>query len=287
MVDKTYYYRYALGCLRYCYSCFVNVPFAETVGMVAILFVFLTVVVYITVIFGIAWKRERLDIVDIAWGGAFIVAAVTSWLLGSKGWLQVIVTMLVVIWAIRLSSYILKRVVRSKNEDPRYAEMRKTWKGNAAGNAYTRIFLVQGILATVVSASIITVNLSADSVISFWTYIGILIWLIGFLFESIGDSQLRKHLASPENKGSLMTSGLWKYTRHPNYFGEAAQWWGIFVIALGVPFGWIAVISPLMITFLLLYVSGVPLTEKRFEGRPGWNDYKAKTSMFLPLPPRK
>lgn len=255
--------------------------------MVAILFVFLTVVVYITVIFGIAWKRERLDIVDIAWGGAFIVAAVTSWLLGSKGWLQAIVTMLVVVWAVRLSSYILKRVVRSKNEDPRYAEMRKTWKGNAAVNAYVHIFLVQGVLAVVVSAAVIVINMSSTKEVSNWTIVGATVWLVGFLFESIGDNQLRIHLADPAGKHTLMTSGLWKYTRHPNYFGEATQWWGIFVIALGVPFGWIAVISPLTITFLLLCVSGVPLTEKRFEGRPGWSDYKAKTSMFLPLPPRK
>jgi len=250
------------------------------------LLIILAVLAYISAIFCVAWKKRRLDVVDIAWGGAFVVTAVTSWLLGSRGWLQMIVTTVVIIWAVRLSVYILRRVIRSKNEDPRYGEMRKTWRGSAIVNAYVRIFLVQGILATVVSASVIIVNLSTDS-ISSWTFIGFAIWLVGFLFESVGDNQLENHLADPKNNGILMTHGLWKYTRHPNYFGEAVQWWGIFVVALGVSFGWAGIISPVTITCLLLFVSGVPLTERRFEGRPGWKEYKARTSMFIPLPPKK
>ena len=250
-------------------------------------FILTTVLVYITVVFGIAWTKNRLDIVDIAWGGAFIVAAMTSLFLGSKGWLQYVVTLLVIIWGLRLAFYIFKRVLHSKSEDSRYTEMRKTWKGSAAINAYVRIFLLQGILSMVVSAPVIIVNLSSVSNLNMWTFVGLVIWLIGFLFESIGDSQLKSYLADLKNKGSLMTSGLWKYTRHPNYFGEATQWWGVFVIALGVPFGWAGIISPVTITFLLLFVSGVPLTEKRFEGRPGWKEYKARTSMFIPLLPRK
>ena len=138
----------------------------------------------------------------------------------------------------------------------------------------------------IVSAAVITVNLSNATGMSVWTAIGATIWIIGFLFESIGDAQLKRHLANPDSKAMLMTSGLWRYTRHPNYFGEATQWWGIWVIALGVPFGWVAIISPLVITYLLLFVSGVPLTEKRFEGRTGWNEYKQRTSKFIPLPPR-
>jgi len=251
------------------------------------LLILLAVFIYITIIFSVAWAKKRLDIVDIAWGGAFIVTAITSLLLGPKGWLQYIVTTLVVIWGLRLAFYILRRVIRSKNEDPRYVEIRKTWKGNVAVNAYVRIFLVQGVLAVIVSAAIILINVSSMKDVNNWTIVGAIIWLVGFLFESIGDSQLRIHLADPAKKNTLMTLGLWKYTRHPNYFGEATQWWGIFVVALGVPFGWITIISPITITFLLLYVSGVPLTEKRFEGRPGWSEYKARTSMFLPLPPRK
>ena len=250
-----------------------------------LLAILVAVLGYITIVFAIAWRLKRLDIVDIAWGGGFIVAALTSLLLGSGGVLQLFVTTLVIIWGMRLGYYIFKRV-RSSKEDPRYMDMRARWRGNPAVNAYTRIFLVQGVLAVIVSAAVIMVNLSNATGMSVWTAIGATIWIIGFLFESIGDAQLRRHLANPDNKGVLMTSGLWRYTRHPNYFGEATQWWGIWVIALGVPFGWVAVISPLAITYLLLFVSGVPLTEKRFEGRPGWNEYKQRTSKFIPLPPR-
>ncbi len=255
--------------------------------MIYSLLTFLTVLVYITIVFGVAWKKNRLDIVDIAWGGAFIVAAITSWLFGQKGWLQSIVTMLVIVWGVRLGAYIFRRVLRSKTEDPRYTEMRETWRGNAALNAYIRIFLVQGILATIVSASVIIINLSLVPALNIWTFVGMAIWLVGFLFESIGDSQLHSHLANPKSKEGLMTEGLWRYTRHPNYFGEATQWWGIFVIALGVPFGWAGIISPVTITHLLVFVSGVPLIEKRFEGRLGWKEYKKRTSMFVPLPPKR
>jgi steroid 5-alpha reductase family enzyme len=255
--------------------------------VVQLLLILVSVLVYITVIFGVAWTRRRLDIVDIAWGGGFIVAALVSLMMGPRGPLQYLVTGLVIIWGIRLGSYIFKRVIASKDEDPRYADMRKKWKGGAAINAYFRIFVVQGILATIVSMSVITINLSDQTKILPIVGLGVVIWMVGFLFESTGDRQLHDHLANPKNKGKLMTSGLWKYTRHPNYFGEALQWWGIATICLSVPLGILGMVSPLVITFLLLFVSGVPLTEKRFEGRPGWAQYKQRTSVFIPLPPRR
>lgn len=245
------------------------------------------VLLYMTTVFISTWSMKRLDIVDIAWGGAFIVAAIASFLLGSAGVLQYLVTALVIIWAVRLSSSILRRFLRSSDEDARYKDMRKTWKGNQGVNAFLRIFLVQGILATVVSLSVIVINTSDVHELTMWAYIGLVVWLIGFVFEAVGDRQLRNHLADPKNKGKLMTNGLWRYTRHPNYFGEAAQWWGIFFIALSVPYGWVTIVAPVVITVLLLFISGVPLTEKRFEGRPGWAEYKKRTSVFIPLPPRK
>lgn len=246
-----------------------------------------TVLVYMSLIFIISRRLKRLDIVDVAWGGAFIVIALSSLILGGGGGLQYLVSSLVIIWGLRLSFYIFKRFKRSKSEDPRYQEMRKSWRGGEAVNAYVRIFLVQGILALIVSASVIMANLSSETSIGFTAYVGLVVWIAGFLFESIGDSQLRAHLANPINEGKLMTTGLWRYTRHPNYFGEAVQWWGIFVIALSVPYGWASMLGPLTITVLLLSVSGVPLTEKRFEGRPGWDAYKKRTSIFLPPPPKK
>jgi len=247
----------------------------------------LAVFIYVTCAFAIAWRAGRLDIIDIAWSGAFIVIAIGSFMSGSRGVLQLFVTGLVCVWGIRLAYYIFRRVRQSAKEDPRYTAMRAKWRSNPALNAYLRIFIVQGVLAVIVAMSVVVINLSGESALSPWFYIGGLIWLAGFLFESIGDQQLRHHLADPQKKGTLMTTGLWRYTRHPNYFGEAMQWWGIWVISLGVPFGWLSIIAPATITYLLLFVSGVPLTEQRFVGRPGWSDYEKRTSKFLPLPPKR
>lgn len=248
------------------------------------------VIAYITLIFIISKILKRLDVVDIAWSGGFILAALTSFFISKYkveiGWnVQTVATILVLVWGLRLAYHILRRVA-STSEDPRYVELRKRWKGNTSLNAYFRIFFTQGVLATIISIAVIHINLSEPQPINWVTYLGALVWLSGFLMESLSDYQLKKHLANPKNKGTIMTSGLWKYSRHPNYFGEATLWWGIFIIAFSLPFGWVAVITPVAITYLLLFVSGVPLAERRFEGRPGWAKYKKQTSVFVPLPPR-
>ena len=248
--------------------------------------VFAAILAYMSWAFFVAQKAKRLDVVDAAWGGAFIVGAVVSLLLGPKGWLQFLTTGLVVLWGLRLSLHILGRLRRTK-EDGRYEEMRRRWRGNPAFNAYVRIFLVQAILAMVISVAVIAINFSHSVHSLLWVAIGVIVWLTGFLFEAIGDRQLKNHLLDPENKGKLMTSGLWRYTRHPNYFGEATQWWGIYFVAVGVNCAWWTILSPIVITGLLLFVSGVPLTERYFEDKPGWKAYKKQTSAFIPLPPRK
>ena len=109
---------------------------------------------------------------------------------------------------------------------------------------------------------------------------GLIVWIFGFYFESTADKQLSNHIKNPANKGKLMTTGLWKYSRHPNYFGEVTQWWGIFLLSSSL----FTIISPLTITLLILFVSGIPLLEKKYEGRPDWEEYKKKTSIFIPLP---
>lgn len=251
-----------------------------------ILLIILFVWVYMTTVFIAALFYKRLDIVDIAWGGVFILIALLSFAMSRQGPLQGLVTCLVSIWGFRLSFYIYRRFRHASIEDPRYADMRKTWKRFPALQAYTRIFCTQGLLALIISAPVIFVNLASKGQIGWVAAAGVAFWVTGFLCESIGDAQLRRHLADPAQKGRLMTTGLWKYSRHPNYFGEAMQWWGIFMLAASLPFGWLTIMGPLVITFLLLFVSGVPLTEKRFEGRPGWNDYKKRTSVFMPMLPK-
>jgi steroid 5-alpha reductase family enzyme len=249
------------------------------------------VLLFMTVMFIISRVVKRTDIVDAAWGPGFVVAAASALLVSKYEYdiglnLQTLVTLLVVVWAARLSYTISKRLI-SKAEDQRYVDLRKQWKGNVAVNTYLRIFVTQALLATVISAAVIQINLSEQMPLGIIAYFGLFIWLLGFIFEAVGDWQLKRHLANPKNKGKLMTGGLWKYTRHPNYFGEATMWWGIFIIALQLPYGWLGIITPVVITYLLLFVSGVPMTEKSFGGRPGWKAYAARTSKFLPLPPKK
>jgi steroid 5-alpha reductase family enzyme len=253
--------------------------------------VFACVVAFMTVMFIVSRKFGRTDVVDAAWGPAFVVSAVSAFVLNSYDVsiglnVQSLVIILVTIWAGRLS-YTITRRLMSKPEDARYVKLRKEWQGNEFANTFIRIFLVQAVLATVISSALIHINLSLPTDVSTYAYVGCAIWLVGFYFEAVGDAQLKRFLANPKNKGKLMTRGLWKYTRHPNYFGEATMWWGMFVIALSTPYGWLGIVTPVVITYLLLFVSGVPMTEKAFEGRPGWDAYKKRTSKFLPLPPNK
>lgn len=254
-------------------------------------------VVFMTFVFFIARRLGRYDLVDAAWGLGFIVVALTSFSLQEGPWFEfdaaLLTTLLVIVWGTRLSLHIIKRIRHSDQEDPRYVELRKTWQGNVHLNTYLRIYLAQAVLAVLISVPVIHINLFATpemvsaNVTSILLWLsGLVIWIVGFWFEKTADDQLRKHVSDPKNKSKLMTTGLWKYSRHPNYFGELTQWWGIFVICLSTPFGWVGIVGPVLISYLILFVSGVPLSEKRFEGRPGWKQYQARTSAVLPLPPR-
>lgn len=250
----------------------------------------LVAVVFMSVMFLAARKIGRYDLVDAAWGMSFISVALTSFLLQPGEWLepdlQLLVTVLVIVWGGRLSWHILRRIQRTTEEDPRYVELRKTWRGNVAANIYIRIYLLQAVLALLICVPVIHINLFADNGITPLAWVGVAVWAVGFFFEAVGDRQLRDFVSRPANKGKIMDRGLWRYTRHPNYFGELTQWWGIFLMCLTTPFGFVGIIGPVLISYLILYVSGIPLNEKRFEGRPGWARYKARTSGLIPLPPR-
>ena len=250
----------------------------------------LAAVVFMSLVFMAARTIKRYDLVDAAWGVCFIVIALTSFFLqpGEKFEfdLQLLVTGLVIIWGGRLSLHILKRIRHTTHEDPRYVELRKTWKGNMTINVFLRIYMVQAVLALLISIPVVHINLFADNGITSLAWTGVAVWLIGFMFEAIGDAQLRNFVAQPKNKGKIMDRGLWRYSRHPNYFGELTQWWGIYLMCLTTPFGWVGIAGPVLISYLIIYVSGIPLNEKRFEGRPGWATYRKRTSALIPLPPR-
>ena len=242
------------------------------------------ILIFMTLAFGVAQLRQRYDTADIAWGLGFVVVACLSLLTGQQSWRGLLTLALVSIWGFRLATHIYLRH-RNRPEDRRYQDMRAKWQSNVALRAWLQIFLSQGVPLLLIAFPIVVINTSISSSITIFDVLGVLVWTVGFVFESVGDAQLSGFISNPANKGKLMTSGLWSYTRHPNYFGEITQWWGIWLLALSVPYGLLAIIGPLTITILITKVSGVPLLEKAYAGRPDWEAYKKRTSVLVPWRP--
>lgn len=240
--------------------------------------------IFMSGMFLIGRRIGRYDVVDVAWGLTVMVVALFSFLIAPNSHVASVVSLgLVMVWGARLSGHIYRRLRASKQEDRRYVELRQKWHAKNEHLAiYLRIYLVQALLATIVCVPVLVVNAAHTHVSPVFLWTGLALWAGGFICEALADRQLRQFIQNPINKGRLVTTGLWKYSRHPNYFGELVQWWAIGVIALGVPFGWIGIVGPLLITYLIVFVSGIPLTEKAFEGRAGWDQYKTRTSVLIP-----
>ena len=243
----------------------------------------LAVFAYMTVVFVVALFKKDNSIVDIAWGPGFIlVAALTFLFWPGASARQILANALVAAWGLRLGIHIALRN-RGRGEDFRYANWRRAWGRWFVPRSYLQIFLVQGALMLAVAFPVVLINRpGAAAGLGVLDGLGSALWITGFLFEAVGDRQLRVFKRDPVNKGKIMDRGLWRFTRHPNYFGEALMWWGIFVIALNQPWGWIGVIGPVVITSMLLFVSGIPMTERLMEKTPGWEEYKRTTSIFIP-----
>ena len=252
----------------------------------------LTLFIFFNIFFVIAQLKKNNGIADMAWGLGFVVVAITSLLFKGDYSIQaLVVTLLVVLWGFRLFFYIGLRNW-SKPEDFRYVEMRKKWKTNVKIKAYFIVFMLQMSFLYVISLPIqlvnfveVTLNLTGYIILG----VGVLLWLIGFYFEAVGDQQLKNFKKNPENKGKILSTGLWKYTRHPNYFGEALMWWSVWIVSMSTLSltSLYGIVGPLFINYLLLYVSGVPLLEKKYKDNEAFQAYAKKTSIFFPLPPKK
>jgi steroid 5-alpha reductase family enzyme len=263
----------------------INDMFESVLGRMAICF--LSAVVVMSAVFLVANRSKRYDYIDAGWGLSIIAITWTGFFLQNGNIKQfdpqLLVCLLVSVWGFRLFGHISRRLQRSNVQDRRYTELMSDWPDQKAWRVYLRLYLTQAVLALIVSIAVIHITLARDADWTIWTTLGLTIWLKGFAFESIGDWQLKQFLSKPSNHGRLMTSGLWSITRHPNYFGEITMWWGISVIALGTTHGWVGIGGAAFITYLIVFISGLPLAEKSSSKRPGWKDYKAKTAPLIPF----
>ncbi len=193
-----------------------------------------------------------------------------------------VILALTAVWAVRLSGHLTARSL-GMPEDFRFADLRKNWGEWAEIRMFLQVFLLEAVTTWAIALPIMFTAIHDNAGMLRLIYAGIAIWIIGFLIETISDQQLKRFKRKPENKGKIMSSGLWKYSRHPNYFGEVLIWWGIFIIALSSrpPELWL-ISSPLLVTFLLRYVTGVPAIESRYKDNKAYQQYKAKTPAILP-----
>lgn len=242
----------------------------------------------------VAVQIDDVSFIDSFWGFGMALMAFTSWMqLQAPGPLATLLMAMAVVWGLRLSLYLFLRW-RREGEDKRYERMlrKDREKGNFAIAALTKVFLGQAVLLFVVCgpAQYGILEAAAIEPISGLALAGFTLWFVGMGFEVIGDWQLSRFKANPANKGKILDTGLWRYTRHPNYFGDCCVWWGIWIASASA--GWwvpaLTVIGPLFLTFTLTRWSGAPLLEGGMKkSRPDYADYRARTSAFIPLPPKK
>jgi steroid 5-alpha reductase family enzyme len=232
---------------------------------------------------------RNASIVDIWWGPGIALGAISAWLAAGAALhpRALLLVALAWLWALRLGGYLLWRNA-GHGEDPRYQAMRRYWGARFPLISLGTVFALQGALQWLVSLPLqLGSAIPGETPLGVLDALGIALFGIGLGFETVGDAQLARFKSNPANAGRVMDRGVWRYTRHPNYFGDALAHWGLFAIALGSPHGWLAALSPALMTFLLLRVSGVALLERSIgKRRPEYADYQRRTSAFLPLPPR-
>ncbi|HEX4270389.1 MAG TPA: DUF1295 domain-containing protein [Rhizomicrobium sp.] len=234
----------------------------------------------------VSLRSRDVSIVDIFWGlgvaGVVDIAAFTGMAGGQR---TSAVLFLVNLWGLRLAAHIW---ARHKGEDHRYAAMRTKFAGKWWWMSLFQVFLLQAILIWFVPAPLVAAVLYSHMPMGWLDYAGIAVAALALLFEALADFQLAAFRADPASKGKVMDKGLWGWSRHPNYFGEALMWWGYFAVGFGASHQWWLILSPVLMTFLLLQVSGVALMENGIDKRrPGYADYKRRVSAFVPWPARK
>lgn len=244
------------------------------------------VVVAMTMLWALSVRLGDASIVDPFWGPGFLLVSLTYLLVdGSYDARGVLVLLLVAAWAVRLGWHLLVRN-REEGEDERYRQMREKRGRRFWWQSLFTVFWLQALLLWVISAPLLGAVVGTGS-LGPWDVAGALLFALGLSLEAVADRQLARFKADPRNRGRVLDTGLWRYSRHPNYFGEAVLWWGFYLFAVGAGEAWTAV-GPVVITFLLLKVSGVTMLERNLKrSKPGYAEYVERTSAFVPWPPKR
>ncbi|KJF20040.1 DUF1295 domain-containing protein [Rhodococcus sp. AD45-ID] len=246
---------------------------------------FLAVVVTMAVTASIGIRIGRHNVVDVSWGVGFVVIAAVSAVVGAGDlWRRLLMLALVGIWGLRLAWHMAVRS-RGKGEDPRYEQMLGKASGSRTLYAIRKIYVTQGISLWFVSLPI-QVSAVSSGGFNLLVLLGVVLWLVGVTFEAVADRQMAEFKSDPGSYGHIMDQGLWAWTRHPNYFGDACVWWGIFLVAASVWPGVLTVLSPIAMTYFLVFATGARLLEQHMAHRPGYREYQERTSYFIPQPPK-
>lgn len=257
-------------------------PFSSIYMIAGIIILLLMILVWL-----LSLALKNSSIVDVFWGLGFIIVTWATFALAPQGYLprKQLIAVLVTLWGLRLALHIGIRNW-GKPEDFRYAKWREENGPYWWWRSFFQVFLLQGVLMWIISAPLIAAQTSGfPAILTPLDMIGVFVWIVGFLFEAIGDLQLLLFKAKAANRGKLLMTGVWKYTRHPNYFGEAALWWGYYVIAVAAGAAW-TIFSPILMTYLLIKVSGVAMLERSMKTKPGYEEYTRRTSAFIPWLPK-
>jgi len=242
----------------------------------------LTSILYFTIFWTLSIKFKKTWLADVAWATGFFVTYLVAYLINnSGGFKHNLILILLFFWGTRLAIYLLLKNINK--EDFRYQKLKDKWSNNWAKKSYLMVFVPQALMLIVInSGAIISTYTSRTPQISWLDYIATTVWILGFLIESIADLQMFQFKSHSYNQNRIYTKGLWKYSRHPNYFGECLMWIAIFLLVLPLQFGIVGVISPIVITFFLLKVTGVTPVENKLKDNPEYAEYIQKTPVFLP-----
>ena len=265
-------------------------PNDETFTLITLAVGVVTVAAVMATTMWLAIRKEKLTVVDTAWGIGFIAVAFVSLFVTGYGdgmpGPQMFLFLLVLVWGVRLAAHLQVRNSRVP-EDPRYKNLADADGRPFAQVALRRVFIPQGVAMWLVATPVM-VGMNNEDTGTVQTWLGLLVWAVGMFFETVGDWQLAAFKRDPDNQGKIMDRGLWQYTRHPNYFGDACVWWGIWIVAASSWAGVASIVGPIAMTVFLTRVTGAALNEKGMrESKPGYDEYVRRTSGFIPRPPKK